>query len=616
MVGEDNMDQEATPRRISRQAFLRSAVMAGGALATLPLLAACGVSTPAAAPTAASASQAPATAPTSVAPLTAVPAAPSTAAATTAAATGTTPPLQHAPVREQESDKPLRGGILPTSLGKDIENLLIMHYVNGPLRISTNFCYRRLVQIRANSRNDLEVAPDMADAWEILDGGKTYVFHLHPGIKWHNVPPVNGREFTSADVDWTITYYKTKDPEYGWLYDWVTSWETPDKYTVVLHADKPFAEALLNLAVDNNVLIAKEVFDRDGDYRKTVVGTGPFIWKNWQPGVKVEVRRNPDYWEISELDGKQLPYLDGIDMFVQSDYAARLAAFKSQRITGNLWGFQPNAQDVDPLKKALPHLREWEGFHLLGGDAAILNTTRPPWNDVRVRRAASMALDRDALLKGALGNAAWGQWEGFVGPGFEKYTWSQDKLRSMPYFKYDPDQARKLVTEAEVGDVPIPLNITDSSGPVRVQAEMMQQMWKAVGLNATLDQTDIPTSYQKRVTGDFSVFPGGVGFTSGSIDASTRQLYHSKGSRNYGKVSDPVVDDLTTQQLGELDVDKRVAIVDKIQQQLYDQMWAIPTYVGRTYDLNQAWCMNKAWCWQLAWAYPERIWMDMSHNSA
>src|SRR5262249_46960861 len=269
----------------------------------------------------------------------------------------------------------------------------------GPLRISTNFCYRRLVQFRANDYWDLEVEPDMADSWDITNDGKTYTFHLHKGIKWHNISPVNGREFTSADVAWTIDYYKTKNKDYGWLWDWVVKYETPDPYTVVLHAEKPNAEALLNLAVDNNVIIAKEVFDQDGSYKQKLIGTGPFIWKNWEPGVKVEVRRNPDYWEVSELDGKQLPYLDGVDMFVQPDYATRLAAFKTQKVTGNRWGFQPETKDVDTLVKELPHLRRWDGVHYLSGGGIILNVSKPPFNDVRVRRAASMALNRDALIR-------------------------------------------------------------------------------------------------------------------------------------------------------------------------------------------------------------------------
>src|SRR5262249_854908 len=155
-------------------------------------------------------------------------------------------------------------------------------------------------------------------------------------------------------------------------------------YTVVMHADNPYAEALMNLAVDNNVILAKEVFDQDGSYRQKVIGTGPFMWKSWEPGVKVEVRRNPDYGEVSELDGKPRPYLDGRDLFVLPDYAGRLAAFKTGRINGNRWGFQPEIKDIEPLVRDTPKLRRWDGVHYLSGGGLILNVSKPPFDDIRV----------------------------------------------------------------------------------------------------------------------------------------------------------------------------------------------------------------------------------------
>lgn len=637
-------------KQSSRRTFLRRTLFASGAAVSASILQACGSSSPAPSPAAGTATVANSAA-SQAAPTTAAQPAPTAAGvATPPAVTGssvassgqpttlvssgiskvtdtigtvsaTPPPVvagqipaQHAPLWQQEAAKPIRGGILPSVLGKDIENLLIMHYVNGPLRISTNFCYRRLVQYRAFGYHDLEVAPDMADSWEVKDGGKTYVFHLHPGIHWHNIPPVNGREFTSDDVAWTIKYYKTMDKEYSYLWDWVSSWETPDKYTIVLHTDKPNAEALQLMAVDNNVLIAKEVYDQDGSYKQRVIGTGPFIWDSWQPGVKVQVRKNPNYWEVSEIDGKPLPYLDGLDLFVIPDYAAQLAAFKAQRVNGNRWGFQPHVQDVDTLVKALPHTRRWDGIHFLSGDGVILNTTKAPWTDVRVRRAASMALNRDAMIHDIV--QGHGKWEGFINYSFEGYAWPEEKVRSLPNLQYNPDMARQLIKDAGAQGATVLINTSAASGPAKVVVQTLQQAWKDIGLNATLDVTDIPTSYQKRVTGDFQVFGEGVGFSSGSLDAATRQLFNSKGERNYGKASDPTLDQLTEQQFTQLDEKERIATVDKIQQILHDQMFTIPHYVQVDTLLDQAWVMNKPWHWQLAWPYPERIWVDKSRNSS
>lgn len=597
---------------VTRRAFLRAAVLVVGAGVSAPLAAACGQQAPAAKPAGpvvptSTPRTAPTTAPTAqaavAAPAQTAPAQPTQAAAKPAA-TGRAPLA-----REQDPGPPKRGGVLETSVGKDPETLEVMHSVNGPLRITASLVYRRLVQFRGTDYYDIDVEPDMADSWTVSPDGKTWTFKLHQGIRWHNIPPVNGREFTSDDVAWTVDYYKTKNQQYGWLWEWVTRVETPDKYTVVFHADKPNAEALLNMAVDNNAILPREVYEQDGHFRSKIIGTGPFIWKNWEPGVKVELERNPDYWEVSELDGKPLPYLDKIICYIMPDYATRLAAYRSGKIAGHRWGFQPARKDVDSIVKSMPGQQRWDGVHFLSGGGLILNVTRKPWDDVRVRRAASMALNRDAIIKDVQQGAA--QWAGFITASFTQYAWPEEKLKSLEFLQYNPDRARALVKEAGAEGVEIPIDLHTGTTPAdKILVEMVQQMWKDVGLNAVIDPTDVPASYEKRQTGNFSVLGNGVGFSSASLDAATQQLFHSKGQRNYGKVNDPELDPLAEAQAVELDVEKRKQIIDKIQQRLYDQMWLIPHYNVVDTLLNQPWAKNWPFHWQLGWIHSERIWVD------
>ncbi|MFN8525674.1 MAG: ABC transporter substrate-binding protein [Chloroflexota bacterium] len=604
-------DQSGSARRAltSRRGFLRAAAGIVGAGVAVPLFAACSPSP--SAPQSAQQAPKPAGAPVPTstplpAPVAAPTAAPKPAAQGAApAAQSARPPL----VRQQDPGPPKRGGILETSVGKDPETLEIMHSVNGPLRISSSLVYRRLVQFRGTDYYDIDVEPDMADSWSVSPDGKVWTFKLHPGIKWHNVPPVNGREFTSADVAWTVEYYKTKNKEYGWLWEWVTKVETPDKYTVVFHSDKPNAEVLLNMAVDNNVILPKEVFDQDGNYRSKIIGTGPYIWKTWEPGVKVELVKNPDYWEVSELDGKPLPYLDGITCFIMPDYATRLAAYRSGKIAGHRWGFQPARKDVETVMGAIKDQKRWDGVHFLSGGGLILNLEKKPWGDVRVRRAASMAINRDALIRDVQQGA--GQWAGFISASFTKFAWSEEKLKSLEYLQFKPDQARALLKEAGAEGAEVPINLHPGTTPAdKVLVEMVQQMWKDVGFNATIDAVDVPTSYERRTTGNFSVFGNGVGFSSASLDAATRQLYASDGGRNYGRVKDPKFDELAEQQIRELDPEKRKAIIDKIQQYLYENMWTIPHYDVVDTLVNQPWAKNWPVHWQLAWIHSERIWVD------
>jgi ABC-type transport system substrate-binding protein len=247
--------------------------------------------------------------------------------------------------------------------------------------------------------------------------------------------------------------------------------------------------------------------------------------------------------------------------------------------------------------------------HFLSGGGLILNTSRKPWDDVRVRRAASMALDRNALIHDVVQGQ--GQWMPFVCSAFTDYAWSQEKLKSLEYLQYNPQRARALLQEAGIGDTPVPIDFHPDPTPVtKVLVETVQQAWRDIGLNVTIDAVDVPTSYGRRETGDYSVFGNGVGFSSASIDAATRQLYTKGGGRNYGKVNDPKLEELGAAQAQEMDLDKRKQLVDQFQQQLYDQMWFIPTYDPLETLLNQPWAKNWAFHWQLAWAHAERIWVD------
>lgn len=588
---------------LRRRGVLRGLLLVAGAGFAGTLLEACGQTAP----------KAPAT-PTQAAQQAPAQVTPKSAQATSAAAAATPPAAagvngRPAPARQQDPGPPKRGGTLETSVGKDPETLEVMHSVNGPLRISSSLVYRRLIQFRGTEYGDTQVEPDMADSWSVSPDGKVWTFKLHTGIRWHNVEPVNGREFTSADVAWTVDWYKKNSPEYGWLYDWVTGVETPDDYTVIFHSAKPNAEALMNLAVDNNAILPREVWEQDGNFRSKIIGTGPYVWKSWEPGVKIVLARNPDYWEISELDGKQLPYLDQIVMYIMPDYATRLAAYRSGKIAGHRWGFQPTPQDVDSLVNSMKNQRRWDGVHFLSGSGLILNTSRKPWNDVRVRRAASMALDRDALIRDIVKGK--GDWMPFVSSSFTDFAWSQDKLKKLDYLQHNPERARALLQESGLGDTPVPIDFHPDPTPLtKVLVETVQQAWKDIGMNVTIDAVDVPTSYGRRETGDYSVFGNGVGFSSASIDAATRQLYTKEGGRNYGKVSDPKLEELGAAQAQELELEKRKQLVDEFQQQLYDQMWFIPTYVPQETLLNQPWAKNWGFHWQLGWAHAERIWVD------
>jgi peptide/nickel transport system substrate-binding protein len=143
------------------------------------------------------------------------------------------------------------------------------------------------------------VEPDLAERWEVPDD-TTYVFHLRQGVKWHNKPPVNGRELVAEDVQFTFERFLTEkgNPERQ-LLESVDRVEVVDRYTVKFHLKEPFVwlRDILASAICMWI-IALEVVQQYGDLKKveTAIGTGPFILERYEPNVKTVFKRNPEYF--------------------------------------------------------------------------------------------------------------------------------------------------------------------------------------------------------------------------------------------------------------------------------------------------------------------------------
>src|SRR5581483_3402161 len=140
--------------------------------------------------------------------------------------------------------------------------------------------------------------------------GKTWTLHLRDDVKWQNLPPVNGRQFTSADVGWSIDYIKKSPLASFW--DTTQSHDQPDPNTVVLHLSGPDPEVALKMGQYTNVMLPHEIQEQYGDFKTVMVGTGAFQFKSYKPGQEILAERNPNYFEQG-IDGQPLPYVDAVD---------------------------------------------------------------------------------------------------------------------------------------------------------------------------------------------------------------------------------------------------------------------------------------------------------------
>ena len=237
----------------------------------------------------------------------------------------------------------------------------------------------------------VELEPDIAESWEVSEGGTKHTFNLRKGAMFHNKASVNGREFTAEDVVKTVEMYSAGSQKDVFLP--VTNIETPDDYTVVFNLDQPLADFPTVVAAWS-YLYPKELVDDEELRQEISIGTGPFVQDGWINKEKSVFSANPDYWE-TDAAGNKLPYVDGIQAFVQGDTNALRAGFSTDNY------FDYSARDQDDIEllagenadfmvgSAFPRSR---GANVNGFQFQMKN---PVYQDDRVRQAISLAFDRD-----------------------------------------------------------------------------------------------------------------------------------------------------------------------------------------------------------------------------
>src|SRR6266511_2019229 len=334
---------------------------------------------------------------------------------------------------------PKRGGILTRASAWD-PPVLDPRLTNsvGLFQIAT-LTYNRLLRYsfadEAKNNADLTLKGDLAEAWEGSADFKTWTFKLRQGVKWHNVPPLNGRELVADDIKYCYEAY-AKEGVQSFTFQEIDGMETPDKYTIRIHLKTPNTMFPQNVAEAVTVIFPREVLEEDGDLKKRMIGTGPFILKEHERKVKVVLVRNPDHFD------KGYPYLDEYRILSTPDAATRLAAFRTGQ--SDILGMQSLA-DVETVRKINPPAVVQETTTVLAPFGLTLRQDKPPFNDVRVRRAISMAIDRQKQVNTLYEGHA------ILGWGIP-YFYFQDELPTAadlgPYWQYRPQDAKKLLAEA------------------------------------------------------------------------------------------------------------------------------------------------------------------------
>jgi len=326
------------------------------------------------------------------------------------------------------AQQPRSGGTLRVAWEADISGLDPHLSFGMQARLVVGNLFNSLVTIDA----ELNIVPDLAASWEILENGKVYVFHLHKGVKFHD-----GTDFDAEAVRWN--YERVVNPEEKTLdapyYNSVEAVEVLDAYTVRFTFKHPTRTVLPVMAADRVGFLqmspaAYKQWGRE-EVRLHPVGTGPFKLARWEQNQVIVLEKNPHYFKPG------LPYLDRVELRIMKDGVTRVTALRAGEVD---FGNMVPREHVERLSHD-PQL-----YVLRGKDTqritTALNQKQPIFKDVRVRRAVlGYGIDRHAIVKTALLGQAQPLWSP-VPPG------SRGHMDFGEQFPYDPEKARALLKEA------------------------------------------------------------------------------------------------------------------------------------------------------------------------
>ena len=473
-----------------------------------------------------------------------------------------------------EAAQPKRGGVLRVR-GYDPVHFDPHQTISFKTHTTLSFVYSKLVRHKIGPEvrpGIFTVEPDLAERWESPDD-TTYIFHLRKGVRWHNKPPLNGRELVAEDVKFTYDRFMTEQGNPNrYMLAPVERVEVVDRYTVKFLLKEPYVWLVSALAYPWSMwIIAPEVVQHFGDLKKpeTAIGTGPFLLEHYEPNVKTVFKRNPEYFRTGQ------PYVDGVEWLVLEDESTGLAMYRTGQIDcgPNHW-WSVRQQDVEALKKTHPNL-VYQDFVSNVTNAIFMRTDMAPFNDVRVRRAISHAIDRQGLIE-----AVWvrGEPTPAVARGLIEWSLPIDQLGAgAKYYQHDPKEARRLLAEAGYPNG-FKTQLTASPGYGRDlldDAQLVQQYLKDVGIEVEMKIQEYGAYVATTAQGKFEGLVRGPYGIAWEPDRRLYRAYASDSSLNTGHVNDPTLTAMVKAQRRTQDLEARRKIIFDIQRYAAEQQYYV-----------------------------------------
>jgi len=475
----------------------------------------------------------------------------------------------------------------------------------------------------------------MAESWEFTDPG-TIVFHLRRGIHWQNLPPVNGREFTADDVAYHFhrlyglgSGFTKPAPFHAkiTMFRELLSVTAQDKYTIIFKWKIPnkefITETLIAYYSPTAAFEAREAVEKWGDLNDWhhAIGTGPFILQDFVSDVSATLIRNPNYWGHDErYPQNKLPYVDRFKVFVIPDDSSAMEAMRNGKIDildeVSLWQAQA-------MQKTNPEILQ---IPVPTGTTCTIDprNDKPPFNDIRVRKAMQMAIDLPALAKT--------YYKGTVDPhpssltsmylkgwGFPYEEWPQDLKDE---YNYNPAAAKKLLADAGYPKGFKTNVIADTTWDLEL-LRVVEPYFSHVGIDMEIRQVDGATwNNFVRVGRKHDQLAYGAG-TLGRTHVPIMQLHRFQTGDSISNslmVNDPVFDSFYPKAMAAESTNEVKQILRDANEHVARQHYAISLLTPKTFSLCQPWVKGYngqfgSTCGHMGspqrlFFFPARFWID------
>jgi len=427
--------------------------------------------------------------------------------------------------------------------------------------------YNTLLRVDPTDPSGTKPYPSIAESWTVSPDGKTYTFKIRTGVKFHDGSTLSARD-VKASYDKIIFPPAGVGSSRKGQYADVESVSAPNATTVVFKLKNTSGSFIASLLSPYNFIYSADKLAKDMHwYEKNIMGTGPFTFVEHVKGSHVVGKKNAAYWD------KGKPYLDSYRAIFIRSSSAQVAAVRGERAHIQFRGFTP--ADRDSLKAALGDkitVQEspWDCILMVA-----FNHDKKPFDDKRVRRALSLALDRHqaavALSKIAIVKSV----AGVQVPG-TPFATPPDELNKLAGYWTDIDksraEAKRLLKEAGAENLSFTFKNRGTPMPYEPLAVWLIDQWRQVGVNVKQEVIEPAAYYTPLRAGDFQV---AMDFQCGYIVEPDLDMYKflsaDRNPANYGRYTDRTLDDLYDKQSGATNADERKKYIRAFEKRLLDE---------------------------------------------